>query len=313
MISSSIKVLQVNLNRSQLATESALQIAIKYKVDLIIVQEPWLVPSLDYNTAYLVAHPSYTQILPKDLRYRPRTLAYISKEFKPLVSLATSSPLDTDLLVLDVIQGNQRIQIVNIYQEKDQGGGELKTIQRSLTQLALYSHSLILGDFNTHHPRWDPLIKTRASSQDTSLIEWIEAQDLTLLNTPGVGTFFRPNMNRPSVLDLSLASSSIASRTTDWQVLPSLGSDHYGILLSIQGSAIPLVDNPLETSRFNTRLANWTDFELVLVEEVARSSSLGLATIQSIPTTSIDTLKEGATKSTKALETAAQELTDLIY
>ena len=38
MIGSSLKILQVNLNRSSEATESALQIAVEQKVDLIIVQ-----------------------------------------------------------------------------------------------------------------------------------------------------------------------------------------------------------------------------------------------------------------------------------
>jgi hypothetical protein len=42
MISSSIRVLQINLNRSQPATESALQLALESKADLILVQEPWL-------------------------------------------------------------------------------------------------------------------------------------------------------------------------------------------------------------------------------------------------------------------------------
>ena len=40
MISTSFKVLQVNLNRSVVATESALQLVIELNVDLIIVQEP---------------------------------------------------------------------------------------------------------------------------------------------------------------------------------------------------------------------------------------------------------------------------------
>jgi hypothetical protein len=40
MISTSFKVLQVNLNRSAVATESALQLAIELNVDLIVVQEP---------------------------------------------------------------------------------------------------------------------------------------------------------------------------------------------------------------------------------------------------------------------------------
>lgn len=39
-ISSSIKILQVNLNRSAQATESALQTAVELQIDLIVVQEP---------------------------------------------------------------------------------------------------------------------------------------------------------------------------------------------------------------------------------------------------------------------------------
>ena len=43
MISSSIKVLQVNLNRSALATESALQVAIELRADLVVIQEPYII------------------------------------------------------------------------------------------------------------------------------------------------------------------------------------------------------------------------------------------------------------------------------
>ena len=49
MISSNIRILQVNLNRSSLATESALQIAIELKVDLLVVQEPWLIWNQDQD------------------------------------------------------------------------------------------------------------------------------------------------------------------------------------------------------------------------------------------------------------------------
>jgi hypothetical protein len=43
MNSSNIRVLQVNLNRSAAATESALQIAIKLQIDLLVIQEPWVI------------------------------------------------------------------------------------------------------------------------------------------------------------------------------------------------------------------------------------------------------------------------------
>ena len=68
--------------------------------------------------------------------------------------------------------------------------------------------------------------------------------------------FFRPNYT-PSVLDLTLATPSLASKIQDWQLVSELGSDHLGILFSIQGTSITLVDNPIKsTERFNTKLAD---------------------------------------------------------
>jgi hypothetical protein len=42
MIYSNIRILQINLNRSQAAIENTLQIAIELKIDIIVVQEPWI-------------------------------------------------------------------------------------------------------------------------------------------------------------------------------------------------------------------------------------------------------------------------------
>ena len=57
---SSLKVLQVNLNRSTLATESVLQVAVELGVGLVVVQEPWvLAPDQDYTKARSVLHPSF--------------------------------------------------------------------------------------------------------------------------------------------------------------------------------------------------------------------------------------------------------------
>ena len=40
---SSLKVLQVNLNHSALATESVLQLAVELGIGLVVVQEPWVI------------------------------------------------------------------------------------------------------------------------------------------------------------------------------------------------------------------------------------------------------------------------------
>ena len=61
-ISSSIKILQVNLNRNSIATESILQVTIELRVDLVLIQEPWVIkePELDYNIVRSTLHPSFT-------------------------------------------------------------------------------------------------------------------------------------------------------------------------------------------------------------------------------------------------------------
>ena len=110
MISTSIKVLQINLNKSSIATESALQLAIELKVDLVLVQEPWLVPrdpTKDWSSTRSILHPSYTQILPIVQELRPRTLAYIARGFRPIVNLVPI--VDPDILILDIIEGSQKL------------------------------------------------------------------------------------------------------------------------------------------------------------------------------------------------------------
>lgn len=193
MINSNIRVLQVNLNRSAEATESALQLAVELKIDLLVIQEPWILPRRlntngDYSATRSIAHPSYTQLLPNHLNHlRPRTLTYISKNFKPLVSLAVTSPSDPDIQIINIIEGKSRLQIINVYNEKDQDREKGETIERALYQTTLHPNSIILGDFNAHHTWWDA--NTSSTLKGEQLAEWFEDHNLVLINEPGVGTF----------------------------------------------------------------------------------------------------------------------------
>jgi len=278
MLSSSIRVLQVNLNRSAPATESALQIAIELKIDLIIIQEPWIIQHTDfedYTNARSIVHQSFIQILPKNTRLRPRTLAYVSKSFSPLVSISTSSPIDPDLLVIDIIEGNNKVTLLNIYNELDQEDKEnrTRTVDRILYNYSTTPNTILLGDFNIHHPWWDPLANSTPGAD--LLVEWLENQELTLLNTPGEGTFFRPNLERPSVLDLTFTTSTLTSSIEDWQILPDLGSDHLGILFTVKGTGIELVNNPTQQlAHFNTQKADWKLFASSLKSNIVNSTIL---------------------------------------
>jgi hypothetical protein len=102
MISSSIRILQVNLNRSQPATESALQLALESNVDLVLVQEPWLARKEQedsYEQVQSTQHPSFIQLFLWNRVIRPRTLTYISKssQIQFQATLATCSLNDPDI------------------------------------------------------------------------------------------------------------------------------------------------------------------------------------------------------------------------
>jgi hypothetical protein len=55
-------------------------------------------------------------------------------------------------VIIDILESGEKIQVVNIYNKKDLGikGGYI--IDRFLYNFQLVPKTLLLGDFNTHHP-----------------------------------------------------------------------------------------------------------------------------------------------------------------
>jgi hypothetical protein len=271
-----IKILQVNLNKSLHATESTLQLAVELKVDIIAVQEPWIAPlsNNNYSAARSVAHQAFTQLLPlADNNLRPRVLFYISRTAKAETSLLEGLAADPDAIAVVVKGQSFKFNIVNVYNEKGPLG--TKTFPRVLLNTKLPAATILAIDANEHHPWWDPLCPTTSQGAQ-ELADWIEDQNLSLLNTPGAGTFFRPHLSKEPVLDLSLATPDIANKVKDWQVTTETGSDHYGLLFSIQ-TTIELVDNPAAQQKYNIKRANWLLFQ----EELATAIQ-GNAVLQSL-------------------------------
>jgi ribonuclease HI len=253
---SNTKILHFNTNRNVITTENVLQEAIKLNISILAIQEPWVIESAgNYRS---INHPSFTQVFPNYSTVRPRVMFYILKSYK--ISLALTSPKDPDCVIIDLI--DLKIQLINIYNATHPNiVNSIPTIQRKdLLPANLAANTVIVGDFNTHNPWWDP--RRPQSPNSPYLLDFIKLYSLELLNTPGEGTFYRPHMAFPSVIDLSFASSSILNRVQDWQVLPDLGSDHFGVLFTIydrQGTS-----NTSNISRFNTKKANWKLFKDLL-------------------------------------------------
>ncbi len=258
-MNSETKVLQININRSLETTEHVLQLAIELNISILAIQEPWTIRE-DNNTYRSVNHSSFNQILPNYGSFRPRVLFYVNKRI--VSSLAPNSPLDPDCMFLDIIVN--KIQIINFYNAKHPNiDNSITTLERDgILPNLLNSNTILLGDFNIHHPWWDPYY-TKPSPNSGLLVNYIESNSLSLLNIIGEGTFYRTNMERPSVLDLTFATQGIYNKIENWQVMPDLGSDHFGILFTITSSNTSIVNSSNSLSqdlRFNTKLANWDKF-----------------------------------------------------
>jgi hypothetical protein len=89
-------------------------------------------------------------------------------------------------------------------------------------------------------------------------------------------------MTRPSVIDLTITSKNIANQVTDWQILDSVGSDHFGIMFNIQGENTLYIEDASAKTHFRTELANWDLFTTSLKANIAKSAILCSDTLQNI-------------------------------
>jgi exonuclease III len=111
---------------------------------------------------------------------------------------------------------------------------------------------LLLGDFNIHHPAWQPG-RARTDSGDHLLRRTGEA-GLQLITEPGVATWER--QTQATVIDLTFASYNVTQRITtcrprqDWKIG---NDDHIPIEITVDTS--PAL-KPVE-GRYNVKKANW--------------------------------------------------------
>ncbi|KYG39917.1 hypothetical protein M433DRAFT_161139, partial [Acidomyces richmondensis BFW] len=141
MLERNLKILQINVNRSSLATEGALEYARDLDIDLIAKSRS-------------ITHPSYNCIVPSPTSpsTRPRTLLYFRRDLG--LELAQKNLRDSDLQSIDIRDKRNQLTLLNIYNERDINN--IWTLDRTLYKLPIPKSTILLGDFNIHHPVWEP-------------------------------------------------------------------------------------------------------------------------------------------------------------
>ena len=126
---------------------------------------------------------------------------------------------------------------------------------RDLLTAFITDHFLLCGDFNGHHPHWDPL---SAPDRRGSLIaSWADDCSLLLLND-GSLAWVGGVQQRNTAIDLAFASPRLGLASA-WSHLPvTYGSDHFPCRIVLQLDTLGSPYRASFTTRtWNTKLANW--------------------------------------------------------
>ena len=186
-------------------------------------------------------------------------------------SLARLDP-NSDYLAITVnVKGAPALHFFNIYSPPIRTSPtDSRTRSFSPHILPSSPSTFILGDFNCHHPSWDP--SGLEDHLGRELYDWMLSSELLPLNDSQTPTLLhRPTGSRTSP-DLSIVPASISSRCT-WGVLPDLGSDHLPIHICVP--IAPVINSISRPPSFNYGKARWADYQSYLEDNCLPLSSFG--------------------------------------
>jgi len=243
MIYTAIKILAVNMHRSNVATHSLLQTS---NADILLIQEPWYGhvqvawsdsdPSGDMVNG--IAHnPRWESFLPPHSSSDTcKVSAYVRTGLARLATVVNNltHPLaSASSMVLDFHHDEEQIRLVNVYHSRPERGHALHHILSSTLDLLI--PTAVFGDFNTHSPLWS-VPNATPSAWASRLVDWFMDQGLDLLNEPGRVTWNGCDDQLASVLDLAfLNEAAMASDQFSLYSVSfaeSVGSDHAASLLT---------------------------------------------------------------------------------
>ena len=251
-MSHTLTILQANVGRGGSAHEIALNLGFEYNFDVICLQEPWT--SRDTPRRLTKRHPGYEIFSPlEDWTTRPRVLTYIRRRAnirayqRKLQHTWEESP---DIIAVRV----NALTVYNVY--RPPGEPANGDIISGLDHNTPGPHSVILGDFNTHHEAWDPTSTSRSTGAE-NLNSWLNHNQLSLITPAGI-----PTHNEGAVLDLAFSNVEGAIGFIEEHLHST--SDHETISLTVPDSS----SHPYPKGRLKYNAINQELFCQTLSKEI---------------------------------------------
>ncbi|KAF0298571.1 putative RNA-directed DNA polymerase from transposon BS [Amphibalanus amphitrite] len=165
------------------------------------------------------------------------------------------------------IHGKLQTDIINVYRPPiRRTRDDDRTDNFDPGALPSGDNTIILGDFNGHHPSWDYECDA-ADEVGNRLAEWLDREDWLPLNTgEPTHTSYRSGCN--TAPDVACCSRTLARRTS-WSVGPDLGSDHLPMLLTVRST--PAAQRTRRKAKWAFQKADWVAFRADCEDALCRA------------------------------------------
>lgn len=248
MSPSGIKVVQINLHHCEAATDDLLRFMGKERVDVALIQEPWLLANRVRglrSREFMLLSPPGNGRLRSCILYRKGINMFLMSHYS-----------NEDLTVAALERrGKPTLLLASMYLPYEEVDPPSQAVRTLVEVSMLRGHDLVIGcDANAHHTLWG---STDINKRGESLFDYLLSTNLIISNRGETPTFY--NRIREQVIDVTLVSDSDSVRIEDWRVsLECSFSDHHRILFSIDlslGGKIPYR---------NPRKTNWIKFRSIV-------------------------------------------------
>lgn len=258
-----LKILQFNLNHSELGTDQLCHRLRVCDFNVALVQEPWI-----------NERQNKIQGIGSDLK------VYRSDEEKPRTCIVTRQGINAWLMtqftnrdtttVMVREEGGRKLILTSAYiphNDGDPANVPGECIERLADYCAKERVPLVIGsDANAQNVIWG---SSKINPRGEKLQEFLEEKELITVNEGNAPTFIA--RGRREVLDVTIADWRTANRITDWRVLmgDDSSSDHKEIAFQIEA-------NPREEKKevMQTKKTNWMKFIEIVTRDLGEKPKL---------------------------------------
>jgi exonuclease III len=185
------------------------------------------------------------------------------------------SPDQDDLAAVEVVLGtNEKLAVVSYYVAPNNEGPDATALDQFLTD---YPACIIAGDLNCKHQFYGCRSTDRAGEE---LFNFVESNDMLVLNDPDQATYFDSRTNNSDILDYILASKKVANLTTNCTTGDDVGSDHLPIITELTFRR--MVDRLPTIMHRPLAKCNWEEFNQQLDSNIQTVDDSQLCSQQAI-------------------------------